>query len=388
MGEEQKPCVCFMATSLGCGGAEAQLVSLATRLKKHGWRVLVVSLIPLKACEKLEKAHVDELEAGGIAVTSLGIRLKLPDPRPIFRLTRLIHTWRPDILHSHMVHANLLARLVRPIVPLPVLICTAHNTYEGGRLRELLYRLTDPLCDLTTQVSRAGLERYVQIEAVPEHKIRYIANGLDTEHFYPNSGIRNRFRREAGLEDHFVWLAVGRIDVAKDYPNMLRAFAWVSRVRPEARLLIVGDGPLRREMEELGQKLDLKDRVQFQGIVDDVAQLMKAADGYVISSAWEGLPMVLLEASATGLPIVATDVGGNREVVQDGRSGILVPPKDSESLADAMISLMALSPEERERIGIIGRQYIEAQYSLDRVVDTWESLYRELLDKVDAQKQC
>jgi glycosyltransferase involved in cell wall biosynthesis len=134
-------------------------------------------------------------------------------------------------------------------------------------------------------------------------------------------------------------------------------------------------------MEQLASDLGVTERVKFLGTRRDIPALMDAADAYVMSSAWEGLPMVLLEAAASGLPIVATDVGGNSEVVIDGKTGFLVPPKDPDALAQAMLRLMGLPPEEHRRMGAVARQHIEANYSLDHVVDQWEALYTELLER-------
>lgn len=363
----------FISTGLAYGGAETRVVRLATRLKLRGWEVSVVSLMP-------PKAYVEDLETAGIPVFSLGIRRKLPDPRPVLRLARIIRKWQPDIVHSHMVHANLLARIVRPLAPFPVLVCTAHNIDEGGRLREVLYRLTDLFCDLTTQVSQAGLERYVHVGAVPRHKIRYIPNGVDTERFKPNLEDRLKVRKELGV-DGFVWLAVGRFDPQKDYPNMLQAFARVVHKHSNTILLIAGDGPLRETMENMAQELGAEKHVKFLGIRRDIPQLMNAADAYVMSSSWEGMPMVLLEASATGLPIVATDVGGNREVVLDGITGFLVPPRNPEALAEAVLRMMDLPEEKRREMGKAARKHVEDNFSLDRIVDMWEALYKELLEQ-------
>lgn len=373
----------LLTTGLASGGAETQLVQLAITLRERGWEVRVVSLTP-------PKAYMEELKQVGVSVVSLGIHQKLPDPRPAVRLASLLRKWRPHIVHSHMVHANILARLVRPLAWAPVLICTAHSVDErgrkgSGRLREFLYRLTDPLCDLTTQVSQAGLQRYIRVGAVPRRKIIHIPNGVDTERFRPSSALREVLREGLDQEGHFVWLAVGRLDFQKDYPNLLRAFAMVREERPEAVLLIAGDGPLRPAIEELACDLGLEETVRFLGIRHDIPELMNAADAYVMSSSWEGMPMVLLEASAMKLPIVATDVGGNREVVQDGVTGFLVPPKDSAALAQAMLRLMALPEEERRRMGESARQHIEANFSLDRVVDQWEALYKELLARKGIQ---
>ncbi|NLG84440.1 MAG: glycosyltransferase [Firmicutes bacterium] len=364
----------FLITGLAYGGAETQLVRLATRLKIRGWGIHVISMLP-------PQAYREELEAIGIPVISLNMRRGVPDPRALWRLVRILRRERPQILHSHMVHANLLARLARPLAQVPVLVCTVHTINEGGRWREWAYRLTDPFCDLTTQVSRAGLERYVRIGAVPRHKIRFIPNGVDTTKFRPNPEARGRLRQELKLEDVFIWLAVGRFEEAKDYPNMLQAFAKVLGVREDAVLLIAGQGSLKEKVQSLAEELGIAPKVFFLGVRTDIPDLMNAADAYVMSSAWEGMPMVLLEAGAVGLPVVATDVGGNREVVVDGKSGLLVPPKDSEALARVMLGLMELSPEERRRMGEYGRRHIEENYSLERVVDRWEALYRELMIK-------
>jgi len=365
--------ILFLVTGLAYGGAETQVVYLATRFKSRGWEVGVVSLIP-------PKAYIEDLEKADVLVFSLDIRRKLPDPRPILRLVQIIRKWQPDVVHSHMVHANLLARIVRPLAPFPVLVCTAHSIDEGGRLREVLYRLTDPFCDLTTQVSQAGLERYVHVGAVPRHKICYIPNGVDTERFKPNLEDRLKVRKELGVEG-FVWLAVGRFDPPKDYPNMLQAFARVVHKHLNTMLLIAGDGPLRKTMENMTRELGVEKHVKFLGIRRDIPQLMNAADAYVMSSEWEGMPMVLLEASACGLPIVATNVGGNAEIVLDGQTGFLVPPKSQEALSQAMLRMMDLPEEVREKMGEQARKHIESNFSLDRIVDCWEALYYELLNR-------
>jgi glycosyltransferase involved in cell wall biosynthesis len=179
-----------------------------------------------------------------------------------------------------------------------------------------------------------------------------------------------------GLEDQFTWLAVGRIDIQKDYPNMLAAIAGSPKM---SILLIAGDGPLRSSIEQLTRGFGISDRIRFLGIRKDIPALMAAADAYVMSSAWEGLPMVLLEASAAGLPIVATDVGGNNEVIRDRVSGFLVPAKNSGALTDAMRHMEELSPDSRRSQGLAGREHVSKHYSLSSVVDQWEQIYGSLL---------
>ena len=363
--------IAFVTTGLGMGGAEMQVLSLADNMRRRGHETLVVSMIP-----------VGELgaEAGrlGVPVETLGMRRGVPDPRGLLRLGRIVRRWRPDVVHSHMVHANILARLTRLLSPMPALVSTVHNIYEGGALHMAAYRATDRLADRNTIISQAAADRYLRLKAVSRGTLRVIPNGVDLERFRVAPAARAALRASLGLGEEFAWLAVGRFEEAKDYPNLLHAFAQVAGGGPGPVLLLVGQGTRRGEIEGLASRLGLAARVRFLGVRRDVPDLMSAADGYVMSSAWEGLPMVLLEAAAVGLPIVATQVGGNDEVVRDGVNGLLVPSRDARALANAMGRVMALSAEERGLMADRGRAHVRAHYALTGVLDRWESLYREL----------
>ncbi len=362
--------ICFLLTSMSFAGAEIQVLNLATEFRRRGWEVRVVSMLP-------PEDLVDRLRAADIEYHTLGMRRGVPDPRMVFRLAALLRRWQPRVLHCHMVHANLLGRLVRLLAPVPVLVSTAHSINEGGRLRELFYRVTDPLTDVTTHISEVAAEHYVKVGAVPPGRIRFIPNGLDLGDFRPDPEGRRVMRRQLQLQDGFIWLAVGRFDEAKDYPTMLRAFARAVNGRKVVLLLVGGDG-LEERMTPLVKELGIDRRVRFLGTRDDVQMLMKAADAYLMSSAWEGMPMVLLEAAASGLPIVSTDVGGIGEVVQDGVNGFLVEAREPDRLAGAIGRLMELSADERERMGREGRRLVEGRFGLSAVVDQWEALYAEL----------
>jgi glycosyltransferase involved in cell wall biosynthesis len=279
-----------------------------------------------------------------------------------------------------MIHANLMARALRLLVPLPGLVSTIHNIYEGGPLWMTAYRMTNRLVDQMTIVSQAAADRFIADSIIPRELLRVLPNGLDISPFQEvPAGARSSLRRSLGVDDEFVWLAVGRFEVAKDYPNMLRAFARVRERDDRAVLLLVGRGSLQRETEDLTRELGLEGTVRFLGVRNDVPEVMSAADGYVLSSAWEGMPIVLLEAAAAGLPIVATVAGGNQEVVLDGLSGFLVPPRQSDALSGAMLRLMGLSAAQRRSMGEHGRENVRAHHSLARMVDQWEELYREVL---------
>jgi glycosyltransferase involved in cell wall biosynthesis len=278
-----------------------------------------------------------------------------------------------------MVHANLMARMLRLMVRVPVLVSTIHNIYEGGPFWMAAYRMSNGLVDHMTIISEAAANRFVSERIVPRELLSCVPNGVDTERFQRVSpAARSSLRASLGVEQEFVWLAVGRFEDAKDYPNMLRAFAGVRDRHPTAVLLLVGHGSLQEETESLARELALGDRIRFLGVRSDVPEVMAAADGYVMSSAWEGMPIALLEAAAAALPIVATRVGGNHEVVQDARTGFLVPPRDHDALSQAMLRLMALAPAERRAMGERGRDHVRDHYGLARVVDRWEDLYRQV----------
>ena len=365
--------ILFLSTSMGMGGADSQLLAAAQELQSRGHEVRIVSLTPLGPMGL-------ESRALGIPTESLEMRRGFPDPRGLLRLARMVRSWRPDVVHSHMVHANLLARALRLLVPVRALVSTIHNIYEGGALRMAAYRWTNSLVDHMTIVSEAAAERFVRDKIVRKEMLRVVPNGVDLDRMAtPPAGARESLRRELGVDDAYVWLAVGRFEIAKDYPNMLRAFARVRQRAPHAVLLLVGRGSLQPETEALAAELGLRDCVRFLGVRNDVPAVMSAADGYVMSSAWEGMPMVLLEAAAAGLPIVATAVGGNHEVVVEGESGFLVPPRDDAALAAAMVRLGDLAEADRRRMGARGREHIRAHYGVRRVADRWEELYREVL---------
>lgn len=365
--------ILFLSTSMGMGGADKQILSAAQELRTRGHEVFIVSLTTLGPMGL-------EARSSGIPIESLEMRRGVPDPRGLARLVRLTRAWRPDVLHSHMVHANLMARALRLFVPIPAMVSTIHNIYEGGGVLMAAYRLTNGLVDHMTIVSEAAADRFVRERIVPRPLLSVITNGVDTDQFRNvPAGTRESLRRSIGIEREFVWLAVGRFEIAKDYPNMLRGFARVREQHPQAVLLLVGRGSLQQETEALVAELGLADGVRFLGVRSDVPEVMTAADGYLMSSAWEGMPMVLLEAAAAGLPIVATAVGGNEEVVLNEESGFLLPPGDSDALAAAMLRLMALPEAHRRSMGARGRERVRTHYGLSRVAQRWEDLYREVL---------
>jgi glycosyltransferase involved in cell wall biosynthesis len=324
--------VALLVTSSARGGAERVVHDLAITLHDRGWEVGCISMLPVGS-------QFEDLGDRGIEVASLDMRQGVPDPRALVRLAAILRDWRPDVLHGHMVHANLLARLSRLLVRTRVVVSTMHNFDEGGRLRYLAYRITDPLTNTTTAVSTAAVEEAVRRRAVPRDKILFVPNGVDVEAYELNDTEREAQRAALGIDREFLWVAAGRLTEAKDHPTMVRAFARLHATGSTSMLLIAGAGPLEQELRALIGSLGLARQVRLLGMRTDLPSILCAADAFVMSSAWEGLPVVLLEAGASALPIVATDVSGTRDVVLDDVSGFVVPPRDPAALASAMARL-------------------------------------------------
>lgn len=358
--------ILYVITGLGIGGAETQVLALADGFAEQGHEVRVAYLT---GEARLVPSHPSvRLHGCEMHKTPLSVALAC------IRMLSLCKSFRPEVVHSHMFHANILARMLRILARFPRLISTAHSSNEGGRLRMMAYRLTNRLADVTTNVSREAVQSFVNKRAVKPGQMISVYNGIDTRKFHPDRAARLALRESMGCRHGQVVIAVGRLFEAKDYPNLLRAFAQVSKAHTDVVLWIVGDGPLKPQLIALAKYLGVSDRMKFLGHRKDIRQLLNAADVFVLSSAWEGLPLVVGEAMACACLVVATDCGGVAEFVGD--TGVLVPPRDHISLANAIISSLDLPLGEREARGLAARRRIESQFSLTSVMQRWDVIYR------------
>jgi glycosyltransferase involved in cell wall biosynthesis len=380
--------ILLLSTNLGFGGgAEDQVQQLALELSARNWTVGILSMLPPSPLSR-------ELEGSNVGIGTLNMKRGIPDPRTITKLARIIRRFRPDVLHSHMTHANLLARVARPLAHVPALVCTLHGSkmysVNGGstRFRELAHRYTDRWADVTTTICQTAVESYIQSEAIPSGKALVVPNGVDTDVFRPRPEARERMREALGVDGKLVWLAVGRLEPPKNYSLMIRAFSFALQAsRRDMVLLICGEGSLQPQIEDQVRRLGIEPFVRFLGVRRDIPEVMNAADAYVLSSDTEGLPMVLLQASASGLPIVATAVGGNADVVQHNRTGFLTPRGDAVALAKAIERTSCLNAFDRARLGGAGRQFTHANFGMGHIVDVWEQLYHQLLSSNSTSKR-
>ncbi|PZX29401.1 Glycosyl transferase, group 1 [Cupriavidus phytorum] len=359
--------ILVITTGLKLGGAEQQIAALARAFLALGNEVAVLSLT---------QGHEIDLPAA-IPVTELDMRKTPLSMLAAQRKARLlVRQWRPDVIHAHMVHANLFARVLARTGRMPPVICSAHSAREGGRLRALAYRVTDRWCALTTHVSDAGRMAMVASGAVPDERVIVMPNGIDTSRFHPDQASREQARRDLGLgPDDVLVLNVGRLVPEKDQAMLIEAFAEVCRDLPKTRLMIAGDGPLRDELAQQVARHGLNHVVLLAGARSDIPELLRAADVFVLSSRIEGMPLVVGEALASGLPVVATAAAGVSELAGD--TATLTPTGNPQALASALRNAIAALPgteTERDR----RRQRIVGHFDVNGVARQWLAHYRSL----------
>lgn len=358
--------VLFVITGLGVGGAERQVVDIADRLITLGYKIKICYLTgpclvrPCSEGVELIGLHMQKTPAGFI--------------KAYLSLRKIIKNFLPDVVHSHMVHANLMVRMIRLTTEMPRVISTAHNTNEGGKLRMLGYRITNYLADVTTNVSTDAVHAFENHGAIAKGAMLAVPNGIDTDRFRPSDSARSSMRhREKVAPDEMIIVAIGRLYECKDYSNLLQAYSKIHLSIDKLRLWIIGDGPLKQRLLQQASALGIADSVFFYGNQGNVSDWLNAADVFVLSSAWEGFGLVVAEAMACEKVIVATDAGGVKEVVGD--CGITVPPRDSQALAEALIKALTLRSEEMISLGQRSRNRIVNSYSLSNVVNKWVEIY-------------
>lgn len=358
--------ILFIITGLGVGGAEKVVTSLADELSNQGHKLVIAYL----KGEALVTPNNKNIQL---------VNLNLDTPKNLIsssiKLRKLIIDFKPDVVHSHLVHANILSRLIRIITPIPKLISSAHNINEGSYSRIMAYRMTDKLADISTNVSQEAVNAFVDQRAVMQGRMINLHNSVSTEEFTFSNPTRTRLRDELKVDSNTqLLLAVGRLNEEKDYPNLLTAFSYLLESTIDICLAIVGDGPLKSELRHLSKLLGIDNKVLFLGIRRDIPALMSASDIFVLSSAREGFGLVVAEAMSCKRVVVATDCGGVREVV--GNNGFLVPPKNSLALAESIKTALNLTYNEKIKLGDEARKRIIDNYSLASATMKWLSLYQ------------
>jgi|TARA_B100000674_G_scaffold74561_4_gene51604 glycosyltransferase involved in cell wall biosynthesis len=362
--------ILYVIKKLEYGGAEFQLLAIADRQRNLGHAIKIITL------NMPEPYFLDKVKQADLDFQCVDFDESYQLPVALIRLRKAIVQYHPDIVHSHMYHSNILTRLIYITWRRALFVSTAHNIREGSRFRDWMYRITDKFCDVTTNVSRAAVDRYNVDGLVRNHACELVENGIDTNAFRRDQTARRVYRKKMNSTDNFIWLYVGSLTTQKDLPNLLQAFSQIAEHRAKPKLYIVGDGPEQRSVSSRVTSLGLDDRVTLLGNRNDLMEWYSMADGFVLGSAWEGLPIVLLEALSCSLPAVVTNVGGNSDLVVEGSNGYLAPPQNPTLLADKMAELMNLPECDRQYFGEYARSHIVQNFDLDIIATRWRELYQ------------
>jgi len=364
--------ILHLITELNIGGAEKVVAQIAAHLSKDRYNTLV-------SCLYDPGLVADEIVKNGIQVVDLGTRSKW-DVRAAYQLFRLLRRENIQILHSHLFHANLLGRIAGKMAGVPIIISTRHSVAIGGKGRELINRWTTGWSDVTIAVSEQVRDAEMRWTGLGPGRLVTIYNGIDTERFRSlDPKEADAFRHEFQIDQDAPLIGIiARFHREKGHSILIDASPGILDRFPKAKILLVGEGDTRAAIEEEVHTLGLSDSIMFAGIRQDIPRVLSALDLFVLPSLWEGMPIVILEAMAAGLPVVATRVGGIPEVVEDGVTGLLVPPRDPEALAEAIIALLQ-DRKRAEAMGRAGRKRVEKHFSAERMVHQTEALYEELI---------
>ncbi|MBI3009982.1 MAG: glycosyltransferase [Candidatus Omnitrophica bacterium] len=360
----------YVIWSLGLGGAEQVVLRLASHMKRLGNHVVVFTL-------NQPGVFASSLATDGIEVISVEKRSRY-DFSVLWRLIRQFRKHRLHIVHTHLWGANVWGRVAARLSRVPVVIVHEHGMQSWRSSWHFrLDRWLAPLASRILFVSRKVMNDYLARTGISPARCRFIANGVDCQ--APVSDRMTQRRAFGWKEDERIILSIGRLSEEKGYEDLLTAFADVARTQPKVKLVILGEGTQRNDLERLKDSYGLNGQVHMAGLQQNVWPYLAAADLYVQPSRREGLPLAVLEAMASGLPVIATEVGDLKDTIQQGHEGHLVPPQDPKALASSMKEMLQMQPDRRQILVEAAKQKIEKHYSLQQMLKAVEQTYEELL---------
>ena len=362
--------VVHVVESLAVGGLERVVVSLASWQRARGDESAIVCLFH-------EGALAEEARLRDIDVIAIG-KTPGPDLQALAALRAALKSRSAEVLHTHNAVAHYYAVAAAAGLGIGRVINTRHGMgpARGDRRLDLLYRLAMLGTDKAAAVCRPGRDRFVQGGVIPSGKSVVVANGVDVAGIAVRSDrARAELLAQLGRDPASIVLGVvGRLSPVKDHETLLRAIRLLlARGRP-VQLAVVGDGETRPALEASARALGVEASVHFLGMRRDVAQLLASFDVFVLSSTSEGYSVALVEAAAAALPIVATRVGGNADIVIDRTTGLLVPSRDEEALAGALVQLVD-DASLRRKMGDAGRAWALRYGSVDAMGEAYRALY-------------
>lgn len=358
-------------TGLNTGGAEMMLYKTIKNIDRSKFEPVVVSLLPGGAVSEYIKKE-------NIPVYSLDLNGAKSLIKSSMRLKKIIKKHKPMIIHSYMFHADMLARVIGKISKVPIIISSVRNENIGGKNRERIMKLTDKLTDCVTVVCQAAAIKLIDSKVIKKEKTQVIYNGIELEWFNENEAKENS-DDIAG----FNILSIGRLHKQKNFPLLIESIADLVTSYPSIKVFIAGEGEDSEKIEKVVKENDLDNHISLLGRRSDINELLNKSDLFVLPSFWEGMPNVVLEAMAASKPVVCTDVGGASEIIENGKTGYLIPSNDKNSMKKTIIKIIKMKKGDRVIMGNLGRKRVEESFSIEETVKQTESLYEMLLKRID-----
>ena len=361
--------IAFCITDLDVGGAERMFVELVTRLDRRLWE-------PRVFCLSAPGKLVERLHADNIPVVCFGVK-NIRQIGVVWKLARELKRFRPALLQCFLFHANLIGRMAAWWAGVRHVVCSIRVAERRSRLRLWLDKLTQAFVDHNVCVSRAVAEFSMSEGRLSPKKVSVIPNAVDFQQFASAIPVT---RTSLGIPaDAPLVLFVGRLDPQKAPFVLLEAFQRLMARHPNWQLLFVGHGPLEVTMRQWIAEHQLGQSIHLIGWRPDVPQLLMAADCLVLPSLWEGMPNIVLEAMAAGLPVVVSQVEGTDELIQSGESGLLVKPGSTDDLERAIETIL-VDPVLSTRLSQNAQQIVQKQFTFDAMIAAYGQIYRRLLN--------
>lgn len=333
---------------------------------------------------------MERIKGSGASVKPIDMSSKF-NFKVILQLVNLIKEQRIDIVHSQGARADFFARLSAKLARVPVVISTVPMPVDGfdvNPIKKFIYivlnKFSERFVDKFIVVSEALKDVMIERHKVDPQKVAMIYNGIEINEYRIDEAekvIHGKLglMEEIGLKSDVPVIGViGRLVWQKGFEYFIEAIPGVLNKFKDAKFLVVGEGLLEEELKAVSKKLKIDDKISFTGFRRDIKEILATIDIFVIPSLLEGLPMILLEAMGMGKPIVATDIDGIKEVLENGKTGLLVPPRDTVALTDAIVNLL-IYRDQAHQMGINARRVVEEKFGVDIMVEKVEDVYEDLL---------
>lgn len=366
----KKITVLHLINSYTLAGAEILITNLAAKMDKTKFNVIVCSMASFR--NDIEKNMRQKLEENQVKALTLAKKPGVKSVSSILKLRKLLIEENVDIIHTHCPSPDAYGRVAAILANVPVIINTLHSTSYSNYL---VNRFLSYPANLHIAVSEAVKKWSVANLKLQNKKIKVIHNAINIEEFAKSRVNKSRKKKELGIDiEKTVITTVGRLTKQKGQIYLIKAADQILKAGIDAEFLIIGEGELRQNLENLTKDLHLEDRIHFLGVREDVNELLGISDIFVLPSLCEGFGIVIIEAMAAGVPVIASNIDGIKEVIEDKKTGLLVPSKSPKEIANGVIYLLE-STKKVQSMTKRASEKVKKKFSIDRMVKEYENVY-------------